>query len=436
MLQSKPDSSQYSRHLAKASEVLEIHACEDIRNTQGLKLISRGDRLNTEIIERVVRHKLLKPIDASIAIIDAVTPGKLVQHSRRILEDSSPLGVLLRTFKNSSRLPEHMNRLHLEPIISNKLTVMQRILPDLFEHSLRASCIAIGLGFLCDAGEREIDSLAGVGVLHDLGCLHLDPALLDPNVRFDDAQWRQMQSHPIVGFLTLRNWSCYADIAGSVLEHHERMDGSGYPRKLDGSHIGKLGRIIAVGEMVMGILQKYPVQHLAVAMKTQHGKFDEAVMLALTQTLNRSGTVDKPSPCLHSCPEFTLICSMLEDLLANLRTLHEVLESAGIDKYQGVLGQIDNVNKILKQSGYSSDYEGWLSAVETDDSCTNEVFSILCEVSFDINQIIVEMTMQPEDESQRISGTEDVLNKIGCWLALADQALNNGGHKAEGMHII
>ncbi|QSA97545.1 HD-GYP domain-containing protein [Methylococcus sp. EFPC2] len=390
MKNSLPNERYYLRHLSEMSREREIQVHEDIRNSNGLALLGKGERINAEKIDRILQHKLLKPIDHSILIADAVNSSVLVQGARRVMDSSSPLSEVLRRVVGAAKLASHLGRLPLEPMVANKLTTMQAQLPDIFEHSLESACLAIALGKLCGASESELDAMAGIGLLHDIGSLHLDTALFETDAHFTPEQWRQMHAHPVIGFLILkygpRN---YRDLTVPVLEHHERMDGSGYPRKLDGADISRLGRIAAVVEVVLGVLQKHPLHHLSVVMKAQDGKLDDSVMQALLRTLRRSGDYgDAAHNGKVGRTELDSLCSVLSLLLAEWNRLVQELEADGTCSCQVLGGQMDKVHLLLRQTGYSDDYQQWLSIIATDAESTSELFSVLHEAFYYVRQAI------------------------------------------------
>lgn len=420
---SLPDERHYIHHLAKMGDCQEIRVHEDIRNTAGMTLLGKGERVDGGVIDRILQHKLLKPIDHSIHISDGVTTSALVQGARQVMGDLSQLGSLLRAIVGETELAAHVGHLPLEPIVANKLTIMQNRLPALFQHSLESACLSVALGKLCGASERELDALAGIGLLHDIGNVHLDTTLFEPELKFTPKQWRQMYAHPVIGFMILKYGpGHYSNILLPVLEHHERMDGSGYPRKVDGSKISKLGRISAVVEMVLGVLQKHPPHHLAVVMKSQEGKLDDSIVQALWQPLRHTGAHRKPTQALGSRSKLESLCAVLGELLGYWQSLTQALEHGTLGSCPVLVERMDEVRNLLRQAGYSADYQSWLSAIETDAESLNEVLSVLSEAFYAIRQAVQE-TKRRGEETPLAPLCQEKLDKLTYWLTLADEEL-------------
>jgi HD-GYP domain-containing protein (c-di-GMP phosphodiesterase class II) len=86
------------------------------------------------------------------------------------------------------------------------------------------------------------------GLVHDIGKIGLPAGLLEKPGALTLEERRQMERHTVIGETILANVEDYAEIAAVVRHHHERVDGHGYPDKLEGTEIPLLSRIIAVAD--------------------------------------------------------------------------------------------------------------------------------------------------------------------------------------------
>ena len=86
------------------------------------------------------------------------------------------------------------------------------------------------------------------GLLHDIGKIGIDEGILNKNGRLTDAEWADMKRHPEIGYHILRSVNEFAPIAKYVLHHHERIDGTGYPRHLKDEDIPMQSKVISIAD--------------------------------------------------------------------------------------------------------------------------------------------------------------------------------------------
>jgi putative nucleotidyltransferase with HDIG domain len=96
------------------------------------------------------------------------------------------------------------------------------------------------------AQEAELVHIAAL--LHDIGKFILPDRILKADVPLTDEDWMLIRRHPQQGARVVGSLDGYGPVAEVILAHHERIDGSGYPRGLKGSEIPELARIISVAD--------------------------------------------------------------------------------------------------------------------------------------------------------------------------------------------
>ena len=94
--------------------------------------------------------------------------------------------------------------------------------------------------------EEELVHIAAL--LHDIGKFILPDRILKANVPLTDEDWMLIKRHPQQGARVVSSLDGYGPVAEIILAHHERIDGKGYPRGLDGDEIPELARIISVAD--------------------------------------------------------------------------------------------------------------------------------------------------------------------------------------------
>ncbi|MFA5447526.1 MAG: HD domain-containing phosphohydrolase [Sphaerochaeta sp.] len=115
-------------------------------------------------------------------------------------------------------------------------------------HSRRVGALCAFLAEQLDLSAREVNRMRTAGLMHDIGKIGISETILNKPGSLNDEQWQEMRRHPEIGYRVLNAVSEFSDLALAILEHHERWDGSGYPRGLKGERISYQARIIAIAD--------------------------------------------------------------------------------------------------------------------------------------------------------------------------------------------
>lgn len=127
------------------------------------------------------------------------------------------------------------------------IEIMEDVIEDLHGHVHRVSDLAVDIGIGLGLESDDLDRLALAGILHDVGKIHLDPAILGKPGPLDPDERELMDRHPEMGFAMTRN-RIDPKVSEAILYHHERWDGKGYPFGLAGEQIPILSRIVLVAD--------------------------------------------------------------------------------------------------------------------------------------------------------------------------------------------
>ncbi|MHC4126268.1 MAG: HD domain-containing phosphohydrolase [Planctomycetota bacterium] len=96
--------------------------------------------------------------------------------------------------------------------------------------------------------EEQIHKIYLAGVLHDIGKMGIDEAILHKTGKLTERELKRIKTHPLVGAGILNEIKQMHDIVPGVLCHHERIDGHGYPHGLKGEQIPMIGKIIKLAD--------------------------------------------------------------------------------------------------------------------------------------------------------------------------------------------
>lgn len=115
-------------------------------------------------------------------------------------------------------------------------------------HSDRVARIAVRLAKELGCDTDVLHTLYMAGLLHDIGKIGIDDAVLRKPGKLTDAEFEHIKQHPELGYRILADIKQLSDVLPAVLHHHEQWDGAGYPFKLSGDQTPLIARIVAVAD--------------------------------------------------------------------------------------------------------------------------------------------------------------------------------------------
>jgi HD-GYP domain-containing protein (c-di-GMP phosphodiesterase class II) len=117
----------------------------------------------------------------------------------------------------------------------------------LVNHVINATILAVLLGKKLGYSTVKLFNLALAGLLYDVGMVKIPAIIVEKESQLSAEEFNIIKTHPIYSYqIIAKDLGLPIEIARVGLEHHERFDGSGYPRKLIGNEISELSRIIAI----------------------------------------------------------------------------------------------------------------------------------------------------------------------------------------------
>lgn len=133
---------------------------------------------------------------------------------------------------------------------SNRLPIILKMIPDDYStqhHSTNVAYFSAILGTMLKMKDQELIDLTFAALLHDIGKLRIETAILDKASSLEEDEFESVKHHSQMGCEILeQNGVSNQTILKGIMHHHERLDGSGYPDQLRGKVIPKISRIIGV----------------------------------------------------------------------------------------------------------------------------------------------------------------------------------------------
>jgi len=164
-----------------------------------------------------------------------------------------------------ARAEEHMYRKKLVESQSMRNATIQVILRTLKETNERERVHSDNVSALCSkiAKALQLDSQAikeveTAGLMHDIGKIAINTNLLNKPGKLTEVEYEEVQKHAEIGYQILKSVDTYSPLAESVLSHHEKWDGSGYPRGLREKEIPLFARIIGIADAYEAMISDRP----------------------------------------------------------------------------------------------------------------------------------------------------------------------------------
>ncbi len=125
-------------------------------------------------------------------------------------------------------------------------------------HQRRVTELAVAIAEELDFDEQQIEGIQAAGLMHDIGKMAVPAEILSKPSALTDMEMSLIQSHPRVAYDILKSVTFPWPVAQIVLQHHERIDGTGYPQGLRGDEILIEARVLAVADTVEAMASHRP----------------------------------------------------------------------------------------------------------------------------------------------------------------------------------
>jgi putative nucleotidyltransferase with HDIG domain len=125
-------------------------------------------------------------------------------------------------------------------------------------HQKRVADLATAIAEEMGLSEESINIIHMASLIHDIGKIHIPAEILVKPGKLNEIEFSMIKNHPEIGYNILKTVEFTPPIAEIVLQHHERLDGSGYPKGLKGEEILLEARIIAVADVVEAMASHRP----------------------------------------------------------------------------------------------------------------------------------------------------------------------------------
>jgi response regulator RpfG family c-di-GMP phosphodiesterase len=201
---------------------------------------------------------IIKPFKSNelmISISNALRRRRLEINNRLYIMDMEKI-----INERTESIQESMKKLRksMEGIIKAMSSTVEMRDPYTAGHQQRVAELAQSISKEMELVEEMIEGIRMAGQIHDLGKIAVPAEILSKPGRLNDIEFNLIKLHPRAGYDILKDIEFPWPIAKIVLQHHERMDGSGYPHSLSGKDILQESKILGVADVVEAMASHRP----------------------------------------------------------------------------------------------------------------------------------------------------------------------------------
>lgn len=214
----------------------------------------------------------------------------------RELADDLAYGILNLRARRRVRESEQRLRTSLEATVEAIAATVETRDPYTAGHERRVAQLATAIARELNLPPEQVEGIHFGSLIHDLGKLYVPAEILSKPGRLSPVEFELVKQHPQAGFDIIKSIQFPWPVARMVLEHHERLDGSGYPNHLSGDAILFEARILAVADVVESISSHRPyrpARGIDVALEEiEHNRgrlYDAAVVDACVRLFREKG---------------------------------------------------------------------------------------------------------------------------------------------------
>lgn len=273
---------------------------QDVVDKYGRVLIASGASLKQETVFLLKKHDIdsvwvssstkdNQEIDMTSSLVNWETRLKLMSNVKNAFSDPN------KFLEQVKVLHRHVEDIVLD--LSSRKDVLL-YLDDiassndyLFMHSVNVGLFSIVIGIIMELSPEELCILGMGGLLHDLGKTCISKDLLDKQEQLSIQEFNAIKEHSLLGYNLLRLESNIDHrISLIALQHHERVNGSGYPWRISGDRIHPLAKIVAVADVYDALTtdrvyrsRLSSIDAITIMMEGIDTQFDSAVMNAFRQ---------------------------------------------------------------------------------------------------------------------------------------------------------
>jgi len=212
---------EYSRRLGNINKTNQVLANQDIHNDSGLLIISKNSEVSTDIVNKIMKHRLASPLEEQVSLAISLTPEQLYASLRGYISSNNEYQQLHSEFSAEHELQSMCKLYANHTLLIQKLTIFQTELPNYFKKALFCAWMALLISGRMGLSSIEKKQLFIAALFQDIGLLHISEEIIENNSRTTKDQ-KIFDSHAIIGKTFLSAIPHIPNgVAKIILEHHD-----------------------------------------------------------------------------------------------------------------------------------------------------------------------------------------------------------------------
>ena len=205
----------------------------------------------------------------------------------------------------------------IDLICSGFADVVDAKSPFTYRHSVGTTEAAVLIGTAMGLAPDRVDVVRRAALLHDIGMLGVPNTILDKPGPLTSEEWTTIHRHPVLSQEILSRVRAFSEIAVLVGQHHEKLDGSGYPHRLSGEQISLESRILTVADVFSALMETRPYrkdltlseiqQQLAVSVPHQLDPECSDALVSVLEQLAGLTLEDIPAMSVDMAPDLVMV---------------------------------------------------------------------------------------------------------------------------------
>ncbi len=439
-------NDNYLQRLISLSGNCTIRVEHDLMLSSRECLVAAGQVLDLQVLYRLRGKPLIQPLSLNLCIDEAFTESSLLSCIEHYFRSDS---VLLELY-NLCQIEELMQRACVEVCkhesLGQCLWVMQQCCPREFSTGLFCAFFAAALSKRKGHEDEKVVQAFFAGLVHDIGYLFIKPLPLDEHHELKPQDWQQLINHPEYAYEHLSFLPHMPSaVSRAVLEHHEEVDGSGYPSGKLAKQLAPLGRMVHLLDSVHAIY----TNHFRPRGRTLH----DLVPIVQMNLMSRPGMPAADLINLLRLGSLTNSCSVPETLMplfvSQVKKRHDYIKdfvaqaevfieqnqmSIANAKLFALSRMLEHICVSMTQSGLINDaYMRWLDQVMSHQLAhayreVEDAFLMMQEVLYHIQGFILRLQYVVQDQQPPVT------NLTPIWAPDRSLSLIEGGSSLLDTH--